>query len=217
MVTSVRHLISCASYRLTQRLKSSRGAEWKSEVWAGEELFKKKTSLGYAKALGDSRWVCDQRHDQCQCIATSLSQFVILYTIYYAHHMGMLEIKTPALSKKGKEHIQACRLHSSVSFPSSPLLRESWGCVTISSCSASELGSPMPSARPEGVSWTDPSLNQRLALRLLPPVSCDPSRSDSKQIRCNRNLLADCSRTCRAQILFCSVQQRFYIEIYLAY
>lgn len=83
-----------------------------------------------------------------------------LYTIYYAHHLAMMEIKTPAISKKVRGTSSLIYFSSFISFP----LREQWECC----CHLL-----LPHRHPEGVAEL---ISPSPMPGVMPAVSnfCDP-------------------------------------------
>lgn len=81
-----------------------------------------------------------------------LQVFLSLHTIGCANHMGLLEMKVPALSKKvrGTSRLTICTLFSSP-FPHTPSPRErAAGTMLFPPAPAREPGSPKPLPHPAG-------------------------------------------------------------------
>lgn len=142
-----------------------------------------------------------------------LQVLLSLHTRDCANHTGMLEMKTPALSKKvrGTSRLTICTLF--LSFPSSPLLPR-------------EQEAPRRFCLPLQASWDLPRHYLILLEQLepIPPLTTPGSVPavtrflwPFKDLIQNTFLAAaifwlTAVGPDRAQSLFCSVQQRFYIE-----
>lgn len=135
MVISVRDLMSCANYSLSQRLKSSRDTESMSRGWTP-----KKTSLWYTKALGDIRRPCEQT--AWPTPTYSYKSFSICHSASYipCTSYGDAGDENSCLKQKGERHIQARHLHSFCPFPHPPSSRESSRHHAVSSCPCKQAG-----------------------------------------------------------------------------